>query len=192
MNDVYERSRAAWDTYATIDAPRYPDDLWSAVQVQLYRWQVRNFDLQPASRFVLGIVEEVGELGEAAESGDEEAILDAIGDICVYATQLANAHRLDFGVLLLATSERQPTQPVDVTLGRIAHAVLKTEQRIRGYDNPEKGRREVAENLVSVLYRLRDQALILGSDLEEVYATVAARVLQRDWKADPVSAAGAA
>lgn len=185
----YERARAAFDTYATMGAPQLPGDAMSAVQVQLYRWQVRNFDLQPAARFVLGIVEEVGEMGEAVEHDDRDAILDAIGDACIYATQLATTQRLDFGALLWASQELAHSQPVDVALGRIAHAVLKTEQRIRGFDDPEKGRFEVANALLQLLHRLRTIARYMQSELPDVYLDTAEQVLKRDWVADPMTGA---
>lgn len=189
---TYEKSRRAWDAYATIDAPHLPKDPMGEVQVQLYRWQVNNFDLQPAGRFVLGIVEELGELGEAVEAEDRDAILDAVADVCIYATQLATAHRLDFGVLIAAGRELSASTSVDVSVGRMAHAVLKTEQRIRGYDDPEKGRFEVAQALVQLVCRLDRMTGAMGADLTETYVSTAAHVLARDWKADPLTAGGRA
>jgi NTP pyrophosphatase (non-canonical NTP hydrolase) len=187
---TYVAAREAWDRYAALvhpDHPELPFDPLSELQVRLSRWQVENFGMQSPERFVLGIVEELGELGEAIEMDDPEKILDAIGDTCIYATQLASVHRLDFGVLLRKTRDRGGSPPVDVTLGRMAHAVLKTVQGIRGYDVAEKGRREVGDSLMGLLFRMRDMARRMEVSLEEVYVATAEHVLKRDWKAAPTN-----
>lgn len=129
--DPYTLSREAFDAYCAFDAPKLPSDRLSALQVQLCRWQTRNFGAQPDVRNVLGMAEELGELiegvlglavsiGKVAHStlkheqkirgmADDEtfrrAVADAIADTMVFTMQLCTNLRMDFGTLFEQTAK---------------------------------------------------------------------------------------
>lgn len=114
------KAREAFDGYAALDAPHLPlldgEVNLSALQVQLYRWQVRNFGVPSELAILAGATEELGELahallkhhqgirGMANREAMREAAGDAIADVVVYLIQLCTALRLDFGTLLEGTA----------------------------------------------------------------------------------------
>lgn len=67
---------------------------FGCLQERAHAWQVKNFGEQPASRMLMGVVEEVGELAHAqlkmeqgirGSAAEHEATgKDAVGDILVY------------------------------------------------------------------------------------------------------------
>ncbi len=142
FDEVYAASRAAFD--ASLSGPI--TDPWGALQDRLYRWQVATYGLPQPAMLCLGVVEEVGELDDA-DSYAEEA--DAIADVTIFAVQLATCYRLDAGALI---DWAHPTDEVGWrgTLGRLSHAVLKSEQGIRGLGNKEAARQAVARQLLDV------------------------------------------
>jgi NTP pyrophosphatase (non-canonical NTP hydrolase) len=99
-----------------MDAPVLPDDPQSCLQVQLTRWQAKNFGGANAFQMLAGVVEEVGELAHALLKHDQkirgydddvkyrEAAGDAIADAVVYLQQLCTLLRLDFGTLVSGTA----------------------------------------------------------------------------------------
>lgn len=183
---IYQKSREQFNSYAALDAPHLPPEHLSALQVRLTRWCNTQFGPQHSTIFALGICEEIGEFAEATERHD---IIDAVGDVLVWATQLATNCRLDFGVLLNYgySPDAEPLKGLIIAQARIAHVAIKEEQRIRGYDDSERVRTEVAENLVRLISNLRavcNATLVL----EQAYIDTAEHVLKRNWKADPVSA----
>jgi len=132
--DPYQFARDTFSTYAAMDAPNLPTENGlkiSALQVQLHRWHVRQFDSCTLAGKALGISEELGEavdalLGMASCAGkishailkhddgirgmdDELAfrkkLADAIADNTIFAIQLCTMLRLDYGALLQATVE---------------------------------------------------------------------------------------
>lgn len=116
-----QRAREVFGTYAGIDAPAKPSDALSGydnphwlsdLQVELARWQSRNFGGATTEQAALGVCEEAGEIAHAVLKasqrirgmGDPEAVREAVGDgiadCAVYLVQLATLYRLDFGALL--------------------------------------------------------------------------------------------
>ena len=116
MTTPVERAREEFNTYAAMDAPVLPDDPQSCLQVQLTRWQAKNFGGANAFQMLAGVVEEVGELAHALLKHDQkirgfeddvkyrEAAGDAIADAVVYLNQLSTLLRLDFGTLVSGTA----------------------------------------------------------------------------------------
>lgn len=112
-----EKSREAFNKYAGIDAPFLPDDPQSSLQVQLCRWQVKNFGASNLFQQLAGVTEEVGELAHAILKHDQkirgfedeekfrEAAGDAVADAVVYLNQLCTLLRLDFGTLVNCTAQ---------------------------------------------------------------------------------------
>jgi NTP pyrophosphatase (non-canonical NTP hydrolase) len=115
-----EKANAAFDTYCALDAPHTPygPHPLSVTQVQLSRWQIRNFGSQSDECIALGAAEEVGELAHAVLKhvqkirgmGNKEAYRaaagDAIADTVVYLVQLCTSLRLDFGTLFEETARQ--------------------------------------------------------------------------------------
>lgn len=111
-----KRARAAFNTYAAMDAPKLPPDSQSSLQVQLVRWQQENFGGASLFQMLAGVSEEVGELAHAILKHDQkirgfdneekfrEAAGDAVADTVVYLTQLCTLLRLDFGTLVTETA----------------------------------------------------------------------------------------
>jgi NTP pyrophosphatase (non-canonical NTP hydrolase) len=123
-----QSAREVFGGYAALDAPRLPSDLanpntgerdavWlSDLQVELARWQVRNFGVVSHEQQALGVAEEAGELSHAVLKhaqrirgmDDVEAYRekagDAIADVVIYAMQMATALRLDFATLVEGTA----------------------------------------------------------------------------------------
>lgn len=116
-HDIVQAAKAKFDEYAVMDAPDLPVGSWSALQVQLARWQRRNFGGADLKEQTLGVCEEAGELAHAvlkaaqgirgldardqflAEAGD------AIADCTVYLMQVCTSLRLDFGTLLFGIAQ---------------------------------------------------------------------------------------
>lgn len=145
-------SMERFSEYAGIPAGQLPEDEASSLQVRLYRWQAHNFPTTESDdlRMVLGIVEEFGEFAEARSWEDED---DAVADAMIFSIQLCTQMRLDWGVLLrYAFDQRKYISPrVDtISLGRLAHAVLKGAQGIRGLNDKAKYRERVAHALIEL------------------------------------------
>jgi hypothetical protein len=180
------------------------------MQVRLYRWQQANFGTSPQTNSQLGVGEELGELIEGMFSShdvdtghdpfldnpminyDPDSVKDALGDVWIYATQVCTNCRLDFGVLWdsiwsasQANSAIGPLLGMAVSVGRLNHAALKSSQRIRGYDDQEKLRRAVAENVARLCHFGRKVAQAVSIDADAAYFdTAESVVLKRNWRAD--------
>lgn len=200
----------AFDRYAGMDAPYLPIDQWANVQVRVCRWQIHNFGIVPARAQTLGIGEEIGELaesvfGDLGEWGDdsfntfpafcEANVIDAIADAMVYTTQLATCWRLDAGTLWRAsdtvTWTARPTSltmlAMAATVGRLNRAALKSEQKIRGYDQRDKTRRIVADNIARLFFFARALGKQLGIDVWKGFVATAEQVMERDWVQFPTN-----
>lgn len=67
-------------------------------------------------------------------------------------------------------------------LGEVAHAVLKNQQKIRGYDDMEKTTAEVADGLADLFIYSLGLATFYGIDLEEAYRSTWDKIVnKRDW-----------
>lgn len=109
-------ARNAFDQYAGMGAGELPADRWSALQVELFRWQTKNFGGANLEHITLGVCEEAGELshavlkhaqrirGMAAPEEFRAAAGDAIADTVIYLIQAATVLRLDFGTLVELTA----------------------------------------------------------------------------------------
>lgn len=157
-------------------------------QVNLWRWQRRNFGpangrtLPTLPMYTCGIVEECGESAEAELPIDAE---DAFGDVCIYACNCATSLQLDFqtifyGYKQLTSSDERSLR---INMGTLAHAALKAEQRIRGYDDPAKPRLEMGNAMSRIIARLRDA---FDASPEVAFFATSQRVTKRDWKKDAI------
>jgi hypothetical protein len=148
--DISVTAQAAFGNWAALDGGQLPADPLDAMQVELCRWQRRNFgDVSPVNKIDIhmgmGIVEEFAEEHDAAQLKGDKGKLDGLGDICVYAGQLLIANRMAlrplmfFADLMANDWVGDPdanTDPLSVA-GKFCHVLLKRDQRIRGYDKSE-------------------------------------------------------
>jgi hypothetical protein len=162
-----------------------PADSIDAMQLELMRWQQRNFgDVSPIAKhdiqMTLGLIEEFCECHEAKQLQGKHGKLDALGDICVYAGQLCISHRLalrpilmmaealfDYWYVLDADHELgdQPAFPdPTVAIGTLAHITLKRDQKIRGYDNNEKFKPEFVQQLATVIALAKVDCFVADED----------------------------
>jgi len=152
----YEAARAAFSAYAAMDGPRLPESPWSALQVRLARWQAANFGAVPASQNALGVAEELGELAE-----------ELTDDLVEWLHPLVIMGRLAGAA------------------GRVAHAVLKGEQRIRGMADPEARRRRIADGVADMLIYATQLCTSFRLDFGTLYRETAEEVMARDWLKNP-------
>lgn len=209
-DDEFAAALEAFSRYAGMDDPYLPIDQWGNVQVRIVRWQVKNFGVVPAKMQTLGIGEEIGELAESV-FGDldywsddsfnncpsfvEADITDAIADAMVYATQLATCWRLDAGTLWrvsdicnwTARTTSLVMLAMAATVGRLSRAALKSEQKIRGYDQRDKTRRIVADNIARLFFLARALGKQFGIDVWKGFVATAEQVMTRDWIAFPTN-----
>lgn len=186
-----EQHFAAW---AGLDlGDPMPEDGTDAMQIELARWQTRNFGCPRDVEITLGVIEE---LGEAFEADDGEKALDGLGDVMVYAGQLLTSNRLALGpVLALAHRREQRGENGGthngIATGKLAHAVLKRAQKIRGFDNDGLWRWSLVDALATIIANAKIECE-LGHDLYEVdirkvYEIVGREVLARDWVSSPTT-----
>ena len=89
---------------------------------------------------LLGIGEEIGELGTATIAQDFQEIEDAIGDILIYLADWCFREGVPFPEVHENKDAKQETassflQGVSIGYGKMLHAKLKRCQNIRGMDN---------------------------------------------------------
>lgn len=147
---TYETCREAWDDDLASPSPRE----WALLQNELQRWQVREYGVPTALQMAAGVVEEMAEF---YDSGTMAAYLDAIGDVSIYAMQMASLFRLDFGEVARAAEANGAMGAIPSLRhafergGRLLHVALKESQGIRGMDNRDRARRAVYAALVDVV-----------------------------------------
>lgn len=180
----YRNAREAFEEFAAIDAPHLPLRSSDALQVELARWQVRNFGPANALHLALGVCEEVGELMSASTDAERD---DAIGDVAVYACQLATLHRLAWGKVITSHWEQAPA--ASVAAGRLAHVTLKAAQGIRGLDDPEAARFATFLALADVARSLGFWSVDGRQGVWTLFLWVAGKVMARDWVASPTTGA---
>jgi hypothetical protein len=161
-------------------------------------WSEHNFDDNDGwghAAPLLGIHEELSELELAIEKED---ILDAYADIAIYFADFCYRQQLDVDFNWSieefddATAAAIGIQDVVVAAGQLTHVVLKTQQGIRHYGDPEFARAKLLQSSSKFWYSLvdafeNDPYLDEFSFHESVWQ-VWNHVKQRDWKKDPRTA----
>jgi len=157
-----------------------------AMQIELMRWERHCFGLQPAWTGMAGIFEEFGELEEARNSDD---IIDAVGDVLVFSSNMLVKYRIGVMPMFMAL-KNMVIRGLDRSgyisdAGWLSHCTLKAEQGIRNYSDPETARRDVCVATMRIMRHLQPHAAAFGADLSKIYLKVGSEVLDRDWKARP-------
>ncbi len=203
---IANAANAVWENFATIDGEEVPPNTLDAMQVQLCRWQRRNFgDVSPIDKvdihMGLGIIEEFGEALSATEMLGPKGKLDGLGDVCVYAGQLLNANRLairpvmDLADLLAADWDGDPDQPEPMKLaGLFSHVLLKHEQKIRGYDKRDVWLPALAYHVAAIIGHTKldiiwhDRDITADNLIQRTYLDVGGSVvLKRNWTVDKLA-----
>lgn len=184
-------ARTRFEEWCGLHAPDLPADPIDAMQLRLARWEVRQpFWRADAVFAALGCCEEVGERASADSPDDVE---DAVGDIAIYAGQVAIRNRLAMSELFDAAdgAYRMPTLHSDKwrnlcdAQGRVAHLALKRSQRIREGAMPDEEYRVLmAEALAALLAAVESTTYRSGRSARDCYLIVGARILARDWNAN--------
>lgn len=182
-NEIYTESREWFERYAAFDGNT--DEIscrYHALQIDLARWQVRNFGGCDAREMALGICEEICcEWVTALAIGSEPELLDAVGDALIFLAQLLTLNRLSIGPMLKYASTHPVGDPV-VQAGKLAHIVLKRAQKIRTQRSDEEHRE---------LLSMQAHAIVrsFGMDARRAFAETASTVLARDWVKNPATGA---
>jgi len=177
-----------------------PDiETFSRCQAAHRPWALHNFPLTTADQTLQGMVEELGELAGATSMED---VMDAVGDVLIYALHHANIIGVDLGQI--SRSERRSIAQCVATdsqlvlgmalnhaivgLGRMSHARLKRAQNIRKDENHNATE---VEGLAAVVAAMHLTALALGSTGAKALAGVWDGIVsKRDWKADATKGGG--
>lgn len=183
-HEIYTESRELFERYAAFDGNtdkiKTGDCGYHALQIDLARWQVRNFGGCDAREMALGICEEICcEWVTALTIGIKPEIFDAVGDALIFLAQLLTLNRLSIGPLLKYASTHPVGDPV-VQAGKLAHIVLKRAQKIRTQRNDEEYRE---------LLSMQAHAIVrsFGMDARRAFTETAKTVLARDWVKNPIN-----
>lgn len=158
-------------------------------------WAKHNFPNALPCHPVLGIVEELGEFDQAQESDDTAGMMDAIADTVVFLTNACTLHGLC--VRPIAVQGRVKFRkgegvrvPILATVGRLAHAALKFDQKIRGTDEEHLSDMSVAmQNVICYLLQMHFQEIFhhgFGDAQDEDFVGQIRRIWEtevkpRDW-----------
>ena len=69
--------------------------------------------------------------------------------------------------------------------GKIAHATLKSSQRIRGFEDEERLRAAVGDGIADILIFSCQLCTVLRLDIGTLFRGTADLVLKRDWRGNP-------
>ena len=73
-------------------------------------------------------------------------------------------------------------------VGELAHAILKHDQKIRGFDDEGKFREAAGDAVADTVVYLTQLCTLLRLDFGTLVAETAGEVMKRDWKAKPENA----
>jgi hypothetical protein len=168
---------------------------YGQMQSRVADWATHNFGLNPPWRMVCGIAEEVGEFKAATTTAER---LDALGDIAIYSMNLCADRGWQYADLWHRACHMVPNPMLDVScyVGGLCRAVLKRDQGIRGYDQPEVFDTAIRDNLQVITWYTahwyQSMSSMRGGDLnpslaqhEQLVSGVVERVLSRDWHLHP-------
>jgi len=103
-------------------------------------------------------------------------------DVSKIQAEIAEWAKYNFGE---APDSINPLLGMIEEAGELCHAVLKSRQGIRGFNDPEKRRAAVKDACGDLMVFMCNFAIIEGFDLAECLEEVWAEVKQRDWRKNP-------
>lgn len=165
------------------------------LQNDLSDWLKHNFPDTTSDHQIKGVMEELGELCEAdlvyqvnPNDTSRRTFMDAVGDVMIYLFNYCN--KMDI-MLVDCISDRESelygagTTSAMIHLGRLVHADLKSTQGIRGYDDPNKARREIIANIAGLYYSLSNYCLRFDLTIQDCIKLAFYEIMKRDWIVDP-------
>lgn len=157
------------------------------LQEQQTPWVLHNFGPGQPHQPLLGMIEELGELGHAIDDWHVANVCDSLADFVVFCSDYCTKRGWDFARVFPTGVRVEPSINIDTSLrgaflstARAAHCQLKTEQQIRG--TPEKHAEDGQQALRCALLELEAIAQHFGWTLMGVTEPVWAKVKQRDFK----------
>lgn len=156
------------------------------LQSEVSEWAEENFPGQPPVNPERGIYEELGEFAEAAESGDMEAIEDAIGDVVIYCCDFTAKRDLPLSECIQAVDEddlwlsSNTSSLLLYAAGRIAHSELKLDQEIRE-DDDDVGDEATMKGVGLLLLYLNQISGIFGTTIDRCVERAWGEVSEREW-----------
>ena len=163
------------------------------IQAEQIAWSEKNFGKQPARLPHLGIIEELGELGVAYGNDSMDEVLDAVGDVGIYALDFCGKKGWslhDFWETRAWFTDEVanlPNMRIHVLVKRLAHHQLKGEQGIRGgAAHHEEQLRFTLRALMWTLDRLCNNYLEV--EFLTVIEKVWSKVRLRDWTKNKTNA----
>ncbi len=178
------------------------------LQTEQAEWSDRNFGIdRDPSQSLLGMTEELGELGDALNSafscmgGDRSIdliwkdIKDAIADLVIFSLDYCNLKGWNMADVFPSAMYFNRPPNIEVryrdlasACGRAAHHHLKLVQGIRG--TPEEHEKGGREAMAEVLFSASRLCTLLKLDFSKTVWEVWETVRKRDWKKDSVTACG--
>lgn len=171
----------------------------ASMQMELNRWQIRNFGVSSDERMALGFYGEIDELQRGKATKYER--LDAWCDMAVFAGQLLMNNRMSIVPIILGFIEHKEGDEIP----SVSHIVLKHAQGICGIAG-NGYRRQLFEALHIVLFcawqsHCRNLCLPESGESDafphevdfpparaaHAYLTIGAEVLKRDWRKFPLN-----
>lgn len=149
------------------------------IQSEHLDWTNRNFPGQIPEHPMLGIVEEYGEFCDSVKAADKKNIIDALCDMVIFTVSLANHFKVDAGKEFFKTAGGATSmRSIQSRIGKLAHAVLKSQQNIRKNENHKFA---IELNIGLVLEWVFSEMKRLWLDPKKELETVWGEVSKRDW-----------
>ena len=134
---------------------------------------------------LLGIGEEIGELFEASESEDYQAIEDAVGDILIYLSDWCYREGVPFPEVQTNPAAKDGSaivflNGVMIAYGKVIQAKLKRCQNIRGMDDKERYLDTLKKAMETLVFQLQSYMLCVYANDESEAADLWA-IAKRTW-----------
>lgn len=177
----------SWIDYARLEQMRAEQEVWSN----------RNFPNNQPYHPLLGLVEEVGELSQAAWqfamkkrglrvvpedtfTKEVAAVKDAIADVMVYLVDYCTRAKISIKDICNCETPSGNAENISALVGEICHAHLKREQGIRG--SAEEHQQAITQGLADLIYYLHWMCYAIHVKLMDVaWDTWKNEVEVRDW-----------
>lgn len=159
---------------------------WRELQSEVGAWSQRNFPNAKPYQPLLGVQEELGELVEAHSQFMTRRvgridIEDALADLVIFLADYCE--RNSYSMRWRLAEPARPIEGLQVAVGRLAHAHLKTEQGIRG--NERELESLAQKSIEQILCYAHDYASVYGIDFYRCIDDTWRQVKRRDWQKYP-------
>jgi len=159
---------------------------------EVHEWSKKTFGAQSAMRPLLGIAEEIGEYLESL-GGPEADTVDALADIGIFFCDFCGISGVSFDFKVEGTTEDYCNNTtLFMAYADVCHVVLKTEQKIKGMDDPTKAKAALEKAVahfweVLVSFCHWNHKLNLQEAMKDVFSKVVAKRTPSTLKAAPMN-----